>query len=208
MITYDFYNRTHSADIHINIKAQLLDAVELQNYENCTQFNLLCETGCVNYHKKWSCPPFTPTYRKISSEFQKALLILMECSLDQFNYTKTEYMKMKASNSILKSKSDKLMRHLESELSGLMLSNGSCRLCKPCALKNGSPCKRPDKMRYSMEALGLNVEKISLDYFNHKLLWYTNKTAPKYSTVISCLLISYTVDDSLLNKLIKKVDTL
>lgn len=120
----------------------------------------------------------------------------MTCELSQFDYTKTDYMKIKASNSILKSKSDKIARIFENKLSGIMMSNGSCRLCKPCNKKKELSCKRPNDMRYSMESLGLNVEQISEDFLYHKLLWYRDKTAPKYSSVLTGILTNKYVDPS------------
>lgn len=97
-------------------------------------------------------------------------------------------MKVKASNSILKSRLDRLMRELEIKYTGKMLTNGSCRLCKTCNKKNNLPCKKPFEMRYSMEALGLNVAQIAQHFFGHRLLWYKDKKAPSYSSVVSCLL--------------------
>ena len=89
-----------------------------------------------------------------------------------------------------------------------MLSNGSCRLCKPCGLKREeNKCLRPSKVRYSMEATGLNVSDICLTFFNHELLWYKDKLAPRYSSVVSCLLTNDNKDDIhfTLNSLIKKI---
>lgn len=188
MISFDYVHSTPTTSIVITVKAIVVNAELLKTYENKQKFEKLCEIGCPNYNNKWACPPFSPSYTQFSKNYVNALLILQYCNLMQFTYTKTEYIKLKASNSILKSKSDKLMRFLEEEYSGMMLSNGSCRLCKPCSKKSGGLCKKPNKMRYSMEALGLNVEQITEDFFNHKLQWYKNKLVPGYSSVVSCLL--------------------
>lgn len=71
---------------------------------------------------------------------------------------------------------------------GYALLSGSCRLCKPCQCKEGLPCKRPNKMRYSMEATGLNVQQLSLDYLEHELLWYKDKTLPRYTSTVTLVL--------------------
>ncbi|CEO08506.1 DUF2284 domain-containing protein [Paraclostridium sordellii] len=190
IFNFNFIHKTPSSDIVINLKAVTCSVTDLCGFEDKPLFNKLCKVGCPNFEKKWSCPPYSPRFTSYSKNYKYALVILMYCNLDQFNYTKTEYMKIKASNSILKTRMDKLMRFLENELDGLMVSNGSCRLCKPCNCKKSLPCKKPNLKRYSMEALGLDVGNISLDIFNHKLLWYKDKIAPKYSTVISCLLLN------------------
>lgn len=188
MFHSNFINLTPTASIVINIAATVTDSRIIAKYEEKPYFDKLCEYGCPNYGCKWSCPPFSPNYSSFLAKYPHIILVLMWCNLDQFHYTKTEYMKVKASNSILKSRMDSLMKDYESAFDGFTLSNGSCRLCNPCNKKKQLPCKKPTKMRFSMESLGLNVEKISNDFFKHKLLWYKEKTAPAYSSVLSCLL--------------------
>lgn len=187
-MNFYYHHYTPSKNIEIHLKTKITIANELIKYENSDYFSHLCKIGCVNYGEKWSCPPYSPRYSIYSKNFKYCLLILFCCNLMQFDYVKTEYMKVKACNSILKSQSDRLSRFLEDELSGRLLSNGSCRLCKPCAKKNSEKCKKPLKRRYSLEALGLNVGAISNEYFNHELLWYRGKIAPPYTSVVSGIL--------------------
>jgi len=206
---FNFVHRTPSKDISINLKAIMLESNSLDKYEDKCKIEKLCADWCTNYGKKWSCPPFSPSYTTTSNDYSKVLLLLLYCDLMQLNYIKTEYMKVKASNSILKSRSEKLIRYIEKELGGYMLSNGSCRLCKPCTNKLGdSGCKKPTQMRYSLESLGLHVDQISEVIFNHRLLWYGNKIAPEYSTVISGLLLEASVTESEIKNMIKKIDVL
>jgi len=187
---------TPKSRITINAKATFVNCTSLIEYENPMLFYKLCKDGCPNYGNKWACPPHSPRFSKYSINYSRALLVVFYCYLDQFYYTKTEYMRIKASNSILKSRMDKFMRSLERQVGGKMVSNGSCRLCKPCALKGSttSRCKKPDQMRFSMEALGLNVGGISRDYLKHDLLWYKDKKAPTYSSVVSALLTNAKLD--------------
>jgi len=39
------------------------------------------------------------------------------------------------------------------------LAGGSCHLCRICGLKEGIECKKPEKMRMSLESVGIDVEK-------------------------------------------------
>jgi len=204
-MVFDYKHKTPSADINIRLSLKSICADELVQYENKYRFSKLCERQCVNYDRKWSCPPHSPAYTDYSKNFRYCLLILLSCRLSDFDHVKSGYMKVKTSNSILKSQSDRLTRFLESELAGRMLSNGSCRLCKPCSKKtSGDKCKKPEKLRYSMESLGLNVAGISQDYFNHPLLWYKNKTIPQYSTVVSAVLTNKPLQNGDIESLIMK----
>ncbi len=200
MIVFEFPNKTPSADILINLNAIVIKSDELFKYEDKAYFEELCKKGCPNYESKWSCPPCSPSASLFIPKYQYSIVLLMWCDLEQFYYTKTEYMKIKASNSILKSRMDSILDSLETTLEGMCISNGSCRLCKPCNKKLQKPCKKPKQARYSMESLGLNVENISEDIFGHKLLWYKDKKAPNYSSVLSLFLTNEEVsNESLIN---------
>lgn len=184
-----FYTETPSTNIEVKVKYNISPSDELVRYEDKETFQNLCEKGCPTYNKKWACPPFSPSYSKYSKNYTSALIICFYIGLGQFGYIKNDYLKVKAANSILKSRMDKFLRSLEGQYGGKLLSNGSCRLCKPCSCKDkNSGCKEPDKMRYSMEALGLNVGEISKNVLNHELFWYRKNQLPLYTSVVSCLL--------------------
>lgn len=204
MFESSFSILTPTTKIIINTKATFVDRANLIEYENPMLFSTLCKEGCPNYGKKWACPPYSPPFSRYAFDYSRALLVVFYCYLDQFSYTKTEYMRIKASNSILKSRMDEFMRSLEKQIGGKMISNGSCRLCKPCALKGGtiSPCNRPDQMRFSMESLGLDVAGISRNYLNHELLWYKDKKAPLYSSVVSAFITNIQIDQNELTSLL------
>lgn len=196
MYKFDFQAITPSRKVKINGMITQFNPKELLDYENYANNKIRCERGCPNYNHKWSCPPYSPNYRNYAKGYEHGIMLLFWCNLEQFNYIKNPYMKIKAANAILKSRIDNFLRKLEDKLSGKMLSNGSCKLCKPCNCKKGLICKHPKKMRYSMEALGLDVEEISKKYFSHELLWYKNKTVPVHSSVISCLLMKNEISES------------
>lgn len=204
-MNFKILHKTPTSEIHIQSSLRIVNSKDLYQYEDTFYFNNLCREGCINYNKKWSCPPYSPSFLSYSNDFNICLLILMSCPLSQFNYVKTEYMKVKTSNSILKSQSNRLSKFLENELSGKMLSNGSCRLCKPCSKKVSSgDCKHPEQIRFSLESLGLNVQSISQDFFSHDLQWYQSKLCPEYSTVMSGVLTNNILGQHDIKELIEK----
>jgi predicted metal-binding protein len=203
MIRTDFIHKTPSSNILINVKAAVVDSRRLADYENKRKIEKLCE-ACPTYGRKWSCPPWSPSFSKYDlQEYPYAALVLFWCDLDQFRYTKTEYVRIRAANTIMKSRMDRFMRSLERRLDGVMISNGNCRLCNPCSKKKGQPCKRPEAMRYSMEALGLNVGRITADFLDHRLLWYKDKTLPAYLSAAACLLLKEKIDEEELNTVLQ-----
>lgn len=151
----------------------------------------LCETGCVNYGKKWSCPPFSPSISRLISnkKYDKAILICGYINLKDMAYIKNPYQKVKAANMILKSKCESYARRIEEITKGYALLSGSCNLCKPCYKKKGLPCNKPDVMRYSLESTGINVGLLSEKYCGHQLLWYKKGFEPDYTSVITMVLV-------------------
>ena len=149
-------------------------------------FEKMCREGCVNYNKKYSCPPFSPSFNILCRDFEGLFVVMFVCRLNQIS--STEYNKIRIANVIMKSRIDKLMRELEEKTNLKYLSTGSCRLCKPCKLKLKQPCKHPNKRRYSLESTGIDCNTLVEKLFKIKLQWYRDKKAPEY-TCVACGLI-------------------
>lgn len=81
---------------------------------------------------------------------------------------------------MLKSEMEELAYNLEKQCEVYALLSGTCSLCKRCNCTPGLLCKNLDRMRYSMEATGLDVSGLMKDKMNMPLLGYNNKTLPKY----------------------------
>lgn len=151
----------------------------------------LCESGCVNYGKKWSCPPSSHKISEIISKkaYNRVVLICGYIKLADMCYIKNPYQKVKAANIILKSHCETRARDLEKFANGYSLLSGSCNVCKPCYKKKGLPCQKPNLMRYSLESTGINVELLAKKCCNHQLLWYQKGQPQKYTSVITAVLI-------------------
>jgi predicted metal-binding protein len=189
MHQWSFQHKTPSALITINAKSLVVPAKSLIDYENKSKFTNMCKAGCKNYNNNWSCPPFSPSYTQLAVGYSNLLLLLLYCNLDQLSYINDEYSKVSVGNDILKSVTDKSLRQMEQIYDGVMISNGSCRLCKTCTRKlKMNKCKKPAEMRYGMGSLGLNVDKISSELFEHELSWYRKNHAPLYISAVSALL--------------------
>jgi len=163
-----------------------IDTIDCSNLEiNKELFTKKCLESCRNFKQKYSCPPLSPTFHNYIKE-KTLLVLLLKINLDQFSKYKP-FHRIKIANSILKSRADKIMRQMEKHTNTKFISNGSCRLCKPCQKKLNKPCKHPKEMRFSLESLGINCNNLSTTLFNLPLLWYGNKTCPEYTLVITAI---------------------
>ena len=150
-------------------------------------FRNLCKNGCVNYNNKYSCPPHSPTFLKFSKNSKNMSVICFKISLDQYSPL-SYYNRIRASNSVLKSKIDRYL--LEYKLKGYKVAgSGSCRACKPCAAKTNEKCKKPDRLIFSLESMGVDVNDLVVKCFGFPLEWYskTNKE-PEYTCTVGAIL--------------------
>ena len=180
-----------------------ISADDIALYCDKEQFDGLCRLGCPNYGKKWSCPPYSPIYNDFSSGFQALCVVLLGLNLDELGYIKQDYLKVKAANSMLKSRVDRTLRMCITD-GEKYVSTGSCRLCKPCRKKIEEPCAHPAIRTFSFEALGVNVSTMVKDIFDVNLLWYKRGLLPLYTCVVAGLLTNENPPDQrIISKLIE-----
>jgi len=144
---------------------------------------LKCKVGCSNYGKTLSCPPYTPTaeeFRKIVREYSYALFMKFKShakadaklakhlSTAETDPTIPQDIKEKGKRFWSAWKDDKLkMLSVVLDLEKAAMSkgyplaigfvSGYCQLCEKCTLDR-SICVNPAKVRYSEEAVGVNVQ--------------------------------------------------
>jgi len=178
---------TPSASLNYNVSIVNISSSNLFDLEDKIKYDAMCASGCPNFNKKWSCPPFAPVYHYFTAKLKYLYLFYMQIKMDQFEYIKSNYLKIKTANNILKSKADKYLREI-SQKYGKYISTGSCRLCKPCKCKIEQPCSNPEKKTYSFEAMGIDVNNLVELYFKSKLLWYRQGQLPEYTSIVCGIL--------------------
>lgn len=196
--------KTSHGALEYTFMDMVLPTESLHPYQDKSKFDTLCKSGCINYGKKWSCPPYSPEYAKFTVSYKYINLIMLTINTDQLEYIHQDFLKIKAANVILKSRIDKTLR-LVMDKNEYYISTGSCRLCRSCMKKNNEVCCHPDLRTYSLESLGIDVEKVTEDIFQTKLLWYKKKEEiPKYTSIVAGLLTNNPDQSTkIINKLVQ-----
>jgi len=142
---------------------------------------LKCRYWCENFGANWSCPPFVPSpneFRSILEEYEYAMIVKFISSIN---------LRQKATNSLTspyETYSEELndlcthaykiwneaKRIVHKNLLklekfafekgfpfALALRPGSCNVCNKCDIEK--PCIHPEKLRFSPEAVGVNLIK-------------------------------------------------
>lgn len=114
---------------------------------------------CKNYGRSWSCPPACGSLevleRRLSGYTCGILVQTTAPMADHFDLTAIH-----AAEELHKKKFDTLVRQSRQLFPGcLPLGSGGCRRCHKCTYPD-RPCRHPDKLYPSMEAIGLWVSDV------------------------------------------------
>ncbi len=172
-----------------------------QKYQDRDKFMAFCRE-CPRYDALWSCPPLSFDADKFLEPYAWINVLCARNRPDAETIQAADTAeKIRTMGwdivSAVKLDTDERIRKLEAQIpESLSLSSGGCNLCKSCTRKSGSPCRQPDKMRYSLDAFGFDLTAITKDVFHIDILWCRD-SLPEYFTLIHALLADRPVPEEL-----------
>lgn len=156
----------------------------LQACVDVPKFEAFC-CSCPNYGNRWSCPPFAFDPMKIWQKYSRLRLVTHILEPKDGQTVKG----MLDAHQAEKGRMLEVLMDMETQQVGSMaLWAGTCDLCPVCAKAEGKPCRMPDKMRHSIEALGGDVGKTAELYFGYPILWIEEDKVPAYMTLMGGIL--------------------
>lgn len=181
-----YYTKNNNFWLEFLNKSIKISSVDV-DYGFCSS---LCKTECGNYHKKYSCPPLATSFSVLSEPYKYMVVSLVKVNTESYNKI---YNTVRMINVVEKSIQRKIFDEVLINLKDhrlIALKSGSCRLCRKCNFQKNLPCKHPDKMRFSLEATGVNVNKLALSCFDFPLQWYYKgkQDFPEYLCVVGGIL--------------------
>lgn len=142
--------------------------------------------ACRNYGRRWSCPSFDFDPLDLWKRYQ-AIHIHARVLTPVRGADMTVMMEgLKREKEKL---TDALLKMERDTPGSLALSAGSCSLCGSCTRPEGIPCREPERMRYSIEALGGDLSETMERYFQRPIRWSRNGEVPDYLTLVGGLLV-------------------
>ena len=151
---------------------------------------------CSNYNKVWSCPAFDFSAEQLWSQYRTMELYGREVRFSP------EALELEWPPEELGWKSKEILRPVQQELlqfllerekqipGSMALAAGSCEGCfpEPCRKQKGLPCIHPERMRYSLEALGGDVSLTASRYLHKEMVWGKRGHLPEYYFLVGALL--------------------
>jgi len=121
-------------------------------------------TTCPFYGKRPSCPPYTPSWRDAKEwvhSYKRVLLLKFEVDMEHF-----EDEKRKILNYLLHKERALFKKYPYA----YALFPGACNLCEECEFEKSGKCPMPDKVRFSLDAIGIEITSIvPLDFGENAL---------------------------------------
>ena len=142
--------------------------------------------ACGNYSRRWSCPQFDFDPLDLWKRYQAIHIhariltpisgVDMAIMMEGMRREKEKLM-------------DALLKMEQDTPGSLALSAGGYSLCGSCTRPEGKPCRRPERMRYSVDALGGDLSETMEQYFQRPIRWSRNGEVPEYLTLVGGLLV-------------------
>lgn len=141
--------------------------------------------GCVRYGKCWACPPYDFAEDEYLGQFTTISLLATKITPSEGVALTPE-----TAERILNRERQRLDRMLLGmEGNARAFFAGTCILCPPekCTRREGLPCRHPESIRPSLEALGFDIARTASELFGIPLQWGSPGTFPAYLTLISAI---------------------
>ena len=141
--------------------------------------------GCGRYGKCWACPPYDFAEDEYLGQFTTISLLATKITPSEGVALTPE-----TAERILNRERQRLDRMLLGmEGNARAFFAGTCILCPPekCTRREGLPCRHPESIRPSLEALGFDIARTASELFGTPLQWGSPGTFPAYLTLISAI---------------------
>ncbi len=122
--------------------------------------------SCPMYGKSPSCPLYAPDWREAGEwvrSFRKALLVKFSINMENFEEEKRKVLLW------LLRREAELFR--QGKLYAMALFPGNCNLCDDCPFGRGGPCRMPEKVRPSVDAVGIELSSLVDIDFSESVLY-------------------------------------
>lgn len=164
----------------------------IARYRDVERMAALC-AQCPSHGNSWGCPPYAFYPETVSNGFKTVTLMGTTIEFDET--TRAECTTPETSRVVATQAMQEVWKTLlpelyekERQVKGSRCFTFRCTLCpEGCTRPEGKPCRHPDRLRYSLEAVGFDVSAMSHDLLGIDLEWSSDGSLPKHITIITAL---------------------
>ncbi len=182
----------------------------IQKYRDVETFEGYCKV-CPRYGASWACPPFNRLSQIDFSPFREVAFIGIQ------TFITDDYQQPTHSPQALQERSEGVMTDVRRLADPILFSTerdlaparlflpGSCHLCDDsgCTRTAQLPCRHPQLMRPSLEAVGFNIALAAEELLHIHLHWPSDLRMPPFLTLLAAFFLTdanQSVDLNRINK--------
>lgn len=133
-------------------------------------------SNCCHYGRQWSCPPFDVEPIEGLRCYSKATVLAVEIPVPDGTPANKAREIMNPFHKVLAQQALDIERITGGRAS---CTTGRCRICaQTCTRVEGKPCRCPELMRPSPEAMGFDLESMLHELLDIDLEWAADDTLP------------------------------
>lgn len=177
----------------VSRKEATIGAAEfVERYRDVERIREYC-MQCPGYGTSWACPPFDFDPTTLTEGFKDVTLMGTVITFDEDTRQacKTPEQAIAVGKQAMAEVWQTLLPHmheLEREIPGSRCFTFRCTLCpEGCTRPEGLPCRHPQQLRYSLEAVGFDISAAAADLLDIKLEWSGDGSLNKTITLLTAV---------------------
>ena len=139
----------------------------------------ICQNECPMYGKTWACPPGVGTVEQCTKkclQYQNCLVVGTITELEDIGNMEAA-LRTRPEHEAITAQVQQMFR--EQGIEPYILSTEACSVCERCAILDGQPCRKPERMHPCVESHGINLiptleeNGLNFQYGNDIVTWYS-----------------------------------
>lgn len=167
----------------VGLNAVLATRADLLRHHDPERVQGYCRS-CEKHGQFWSCPPFAEPPLASFPEWSHAVIVCQQTGLAP-GTTREQVIERFLAARIGFGEQVRRLEGQGGRVTGLVA--GHCSGCADCTRSEGKPCRAPERMRHSLEAVGFDVTALVEDLAGLRLHW-PKSGVPDYLTTAGALL--------------------
>ncbi len=175
-------------------KASVKASEFVKRYRDPERMATMCGE-CPSFGNSWGCPPHDFNVTSVSDGYATVELMATIIEFDEHvrlscgTRAKARDVAECAMNEVLETLLPK-MYEKERQVPGSRCFTFRCRFCpEGCTRPLGQPCRHPEQLRYSLEAVGFDVIAAAQDILGIGLEWSEDGSLPHHITLVTALML-------------------
>ena len=153
--------------------------IEPSELEFSQRIRWICENECPMYGKSWACPPGVGTVEQCSAKclgYQHCLVIGTITETEDIGDMEAT-LKTRPEHEAITNQVRQMFH--EQGIEPYILSTEACAVCERCAILDGQPCRKPERMHPCVESHSINVipvlesQGLEFQYGDNIITWYS-----------------------------------